>query len=113
MVEDNLLDVVPREIDRAEEGLGTYRVPALKVGMGEAGVQVVPVARNVVGFVGPRGDVGVRAEGRVDVTDGTRKYILYRTLQDGTERWYALDERFEAAPLDRPRLEAILQDLLS
>jgi hypothetical protein len=108
-----VLDVVPIEIEKAEPGLGVYRIPGLKVRLGEAAVEVVPVGRNVVGGVGPQGAVGVQAEGRVDVTDGIRRYILYRTLQDGQEKWYALDERFQAAPLDRVRLEGILQDLLS
>jgi hypothetical protein len=66
-----------------------------------------------VGVVGPQGDVGIRAEGRVDITDGIRRHILYRTLKDAQEKWYALDERYQAAPLDRTRFEEILQDLLS
>ncbi|HKI36992.1 MAG TPA: hypothetical protein VKA46_34385 [Gemmataceae bacterium] len=110
---EKVLDVVPIEIERAEPDLGTYRVPSLKISLSDAAVEVVPVGRNVVGVVGPRGDVGIRAEGRVDITDGVRRYILYRTLKDGQETWYALDERFRAAPLDRSRLEGILQDLLS
>jgi hypothetical protein len=110
---DRLLDVVPLEVEKAEPDLGTYTVPSLKIGVGDVAVRVEPVGRNAVGVVRPRGDPSVRAEGRVDVTDGVRKYILYRTLKDGKESWYALDERFEATPLDRGRLEAILQDLLS
>jgi hypothetical protein len=107
-----LLDVVPLQIERAEPGLGAYTVKSLKIGLGDAAVQVVPVGRNVIGVVEVPGQAGVPAEGRVDITDGTRRYILYRTLTDGQERWYALDERFQATPLDRGRLEAILQDLL-
>ena len=62
---------------------------------------------------GAFGGAGIPADGRVDITDGIRKYMLYRTLKDGQETWYAVDERFQAAPLDRSRFEAILQDLLS
>jgi hypothetical protein len=108
-----VLEVIPIDMEKAEPGLGIYRISGLKISLGDAAVQVVPVARNVVGVVGPQGDVGIRAEGRVDITDGIRRYILYRTLQGGQEKWFALDERFQAAPLDRGRLEAILQDLLS
>jgi hypothetical protein len=110
---DKVLAVVPMEIEAIESGLGTYTVQSLKISLDDAAVQVVPVGRNVVGIVGPQGDAEVRAEGRVDITDGIRRYILYRTLKDGQEKWYALDERFQAAPLDRGRLEGILQDLLS
>jgi hypothetical protein len=110
---EQVLEVVPLHFEKGEPNLGVYQVDGLKIGVGDASVQVVPVGRDVVGLVGPRGDSGVRAEGRVDITDGVRKYILYRTLKDGQEKWYALDERFEAAPLDQGRLEVILLDLLS
>jgi hypothetical protein len=110
---EHFLDIVPQEVEKVEQGLGLYKAPGLKIGVGDAAVRVVPVGRNAVGLVGPQGDDGVRAEGRVDITDGVRKYILYRTVKDGQEAWYALDEEFKAAPLDRTRLEAILQDLLS
>src|SRR5262249_7175153 len=110
---NGLLDVVPLEIERAEPALGVYRVPSLKIGLGDVSVQVVPIGRDAVGFVGPRGNGGIRTEGRVDITDGVRKYILYRTLQNQQEQWSVVDERFQVTPLDRSRLEEILQDLLS
>ena len=108
-----VLDVVRTDVERAEPGLGTYQAPSLTISLGEAAVLVVPVGRDVVGIVGSQGDIGIRAEGRVDITDGIRKYILYRTLKDGQEKWYALDEHFKAEPLNREQLEKILQDLLS
>src|SRR5438552_597690 len=55
-----VLDVVPTQIDRAEPDLGIYRIRKLKISLGEANVQVVPVGRNVVGIVGPQGDTGIR-----------------------------------------------------
>src|SRR3954467_291894 len=53
---DHLLDVVPLEVEKVEPGLGFYQVPSLKVGVGDASVQVMPVGRNVVGVVGSRDD---------------------------------------------------------
>jgi hypothetical protein len=108
-----VLDVVPIELRRIEPDLGLYLAPGLKISLNHAAVEVLPVGRNVVGMVGPHGDAGIRADGRVDITDGVRKYILYRTLNNGREKWYALDERFQARPLDRSRFETILQELLS
>ncbi len=108
-----VLDLAPIEIQRSEPGLGTYKIRKLKINLGEAAVLVEPVGRNVVGVVGGQGGAEFRAEGRVDITDGIRRYILYRTLTEGQETWYALDQQFCAAPLDRERLEGILQDLLS
>jgi hypothetical protein len=108
-----VLDVVQVEIERAEPDLGAYTIPGLRISVGDSAVQVIPVGRNVVGTVFPPGDAGIRAEGRVDITDGVRRHILYRTLNNGQDRWYALDEHLQAVPLDRGKLEEILQDLLS
>jgi hypothetical protein len=107
---NRVLEILPMEILAVEPGLGSYTVPSLKIGLGDVSVRVVPVGRDAVGVI--ERDGGIR-EGRVDITDGVRRYILYRTLQDQQESWYVLDERFQAAPLDRSRLEEILQDLLS
>jgi hypothetical protein len=109
----HLLNVVQFEIERAEPDLGSYNISSLKIGLGDNAVEVTPVGRDAVGIVGAHSDNGVRAEGRVDITDGARKFILYRTLSGGEERWHALDERFHAEPFDKHRLECILQDLLS
>jgi hypothetical protein len=104
-----VLEVIPLEVEKAEPGLGAYTIASLQIGVGRRSVQVDPMGRNAVGLVASR----IPAEGRVDITDGVRRYILYRTLQEGKVSWYVLNERFEATPLDRARLEAILQDLLS
>jgi len=110
---DGILDIFSTEVEKLEQELGSYEVPRLVVRLGDANLQIVPVARNVVGSVEPRGAAALRAEGRVDVTDGVRKYILYRTLQDGKERWYALDENFDPAALDQDRFMSIMEDLLT
>jgi hypothetical protein len=111
---DGILDVVPITVQVAEPALGYYDAPALKIGVGNhRAVHVQPVGRDALGLVGRHLETGVRAEGRVDVTRGVDKYILYRVFQDGQPRWYALDAYFKATPLDRTRLEEILQDLLS
>jgi len=106
-----LVNVEKRE--RGEPGLGRYVVPSLRIELGENVVHVLPTARNVMGLVAAPGESEQRAQGRVDITDGGERYILYRTFKDGQESWYALDESFKAAPFDRKRLEAILLDLLS
>jgi hypothetical protein len=79
--------------------------------VGDLSVQVVPVARYVVGSSKFLGD-GSQVTGRVDITDGLRKYILRRIEKDGLECWEVLDERHGSTPFDREHLEAILQDLL-
>jgi hypothetical protein len=111
---EGILEVVEVRRQKLEQGLGAYEVPSLEIHLGDSLVRVTPVGRNVVGFIGPLGDVGVRAEGRIDITDadGIRKYILYRVLKDG-EHWYVLDERYEISAFDRSRLEEIIQELMS
>jgi hypothetical protein len=110
---DKVLDVIPLEVQKIEPGLGIYTIPALKIGLGDAAVKVDPMGRNAVGIIELPGRPPTRAEGRVDITDDIHRYILYRLLDDGRDVWYALDEKFRPEPLDRGRLEAILQDLLS
>jgi hypothetical protein len=110
---DKRLDVAQFEIETWERKLGGYLVPKLKIGFGARTIDVEPMGRYALGQVELPGQAPVLAEGRVDMTAGPRRYILYRLIRDGRDVWYALDEQFRAAPLDRERLEAILQDLLS
>lgn len=109
---DHKLEVTSFLPMKVEQGLGAYHALGLRITLAGSTVEVIPVGRNIVGAVGPRGDVGLRAEGRVDITDGARKYMLFRTLGD-RERWFVVDERYEASELERDRFLAILEDLLS
>jgi hypothetical protein len=110
---DGLLELIPVDFDKLEEGLGAYRIQGLTIRLGGSEIRVVPVGRTVVGYFGRPAGGSVRAEVRVDITDGGRKYVLYRSLQDGEEHWYALNEQHESRLLDRERFEAIMQELLS
>ena len=110
---EKLLIVSEPLYDKREQGLGTYRVPGLDIGLGDSLVKIIPVGRNATGVVGPKDGPGVLAQGRVDISDGMRKYLLLRTLEEGRDQWHALDERFEATLLDRARFEEIMHDLLS
>jgi hypothetical protein len=110
---DQVLDVIPMEIERVEAGLGRYLVPGLVIRTGNSRVQVLPIGRSVVADLVASNERPLNAEGRVDITDGVQRWMLYHTSHDGQETWYALDQRLRAAPLDQTRFEAILVDLLS
>jgi hypothetical protein len=114
---EGVLEIGRYEISLSEMSLGAYQAPYLEISLGESEATMSPVARNTVGTIGPRGGVAdlEKAEGRVDLKDGLRlkKYMLYRAIEDGRDVWYAVDEKFRADLLDKDRLEAILQDLLS
>ena len=110
----DLLDVEPLEFDKREQGLGAYRIKGLAIHFGERTVKVVPVGRTVAAHLGQYAEPGhEKAEGRVDITNGTYKYYLYRKLTNAGEQWLVQDERSDIRPLNREQFEAILQDLLS
>ncbi len=109
---EHLLEITRQPIEKAEVGLGPYQVSGLKVGVGNLAVRVVPIARNLAGSPAPLGD-GSTLGGRVDITNGSKKYMLRRILRDSAAAWEVLDEEFGVTPLDRGRLEAILRDLLA
>jgi hypothetical protein len=89
--------------------LGTYDIEGLRIEIGDSSVHVVPMGRNVVGSVNPPGGGAFRAVGRVDIGDGIRKSVLHRTIQDGQDLWYAVDEeRYRVTPFTRERLQEIL-----
>jgi hypothetical protein len=110
---ERLLSISRRDYDKLEQGLGAYEVPGLDVALGDSIVKISPVSRNVVGFVVSGGDAAVRPEGRVDISDGLRKYVLYRTITDGNQQWNVVDEHSRTTLLDQARFEEIMQDLLS
>jgi hypothetical protein len=118
---DDLLEIVPYEVQRVEDRLGVYDAPAMKIRLGTDAVDLLPVGRFSIGHLSvhtlrrfqEENGVGETPAGRVDITDGERKYLLLRSMQGDQDRWFAVDEYSRAALLDRKHLEAILQDLLS
>lgn len=118
---DDLLEIVPYEVQRVEDRLGVYDAPAMKIRLGTDTVDLLPVGRFSVGhltvhtlrrFPGESGGLETPA-GRVDITNGERKYLLLRSLEGDQERWFAVDGYSRATLLDRKYLEEILRDLLS
>lgn len=98
-------------VELAEEELGTYHVQSLVISLDPRTVRVKPVARNVVGGFDEHG-IHIRADGRVDITNGARKYILYRI---GTDKlWKVVNpENYHVCNFGQAEFESILQRLLS
>jgi hypothetical protein len=111
---EEVLDIEPYEVARTEHDLGTYDAPALRIRLGAGEVTVVPMGREVP-FMAVRGVSGQPTElaGRVDITDGFRKYNLYREIREGKDAWQVRDERNRFTYLDAESLGRILQELLS
>jgi len=118
---EGLLDVEPYDVARTERKLGTYDAPALKIRLGPGEVGIVPMSREITTTVfdvatEPSTSLTAGAisfAGRVDVTDGSRKYNLYRQIRGGEDHWWIHDERDRLTELDSDSFERILQDLLS
>jgi hypothetical protein len=108
-----VLEIVPLDLERIEQGLGNYRVPGWSIQFEDTVIKILPVGRNVLGFLGPETEKPLRPQGRIDVTDGARRFILYRVLQDDGEQWLVVDDKYRVTPLDRQRFEAMIQELLS
>jgi hypothetical protein len=99
---------------KREEGLGMYEVPQLNILLFDRLVEIVPAARNVGGGLGTRSNPGFRPEGRVDMTNGAEKYMLYHVGTSTGKKWVVVDDaKYTIRDLDKETFEAALQDLLS
>lgn len=112
-----ILHVERTRVEHREQGLGHYSAPCLIVTLGIKRIDVVPVARNVVGRVLRDGAAEPSPlQGRVDVTDGVMKHTLYRLTDLRPDEWIYLHGLFEPnpriLPFDRARFEAILVSLM-
>jgi hypothetical protein len=92
------------KIDEAQEeirepGLGHYAVSRLNLRALGKWIGIIPKARKTVGTVKPpQKSVPERAEGRVDITDELRRYVLYRFREDGRDVWWidGLEQGYDA-----------------
>jgi hypothetical protein len=83
-----VIEVEEGQQEIREPGLGQYRVPRLNLRAFGKWIGVIPKARRTVGIAKPpRKSAPERAEGRVDITDEMRRYVLYRFRQDGRDVW--------------------------
>lgn len=81
-----------------EPGLGHYRVPRLDLRAFGKWIGIIPKARKTVGAAKPPQKLTPeRAEGRVDITDELRRYVLYRFKENGRDVWMidGLDRAYE------------------
>jgi hypothetical protein len=76
-----------------EEGIGSYEAHGLLITVGRRALRLEPVARNVVGPLSSTGVIHVsRAYGRVDLTDGLQKYMIFRVEKDPEDRWSIVEQ---------------------
>lgn len=119
---EEVLEVVPYVVERVEQRLGVYNAPALMIRLGTDTVEIAPSGRfahiplrfqTFLGMPGNRERWGDLSGGRVDIKFEVLQYLLFRSIEGGQDRWYAVLDENRVYAFDRERLEAILQDLLS
>jgi len=94
-----------------ERMIGTYEVHGLSIGVGLREIRVTPVARYVAGPMSSTGTI--RAHGRVDLTNGFSKYMLFRTdpIADGI--WIIIEQDgYRTQPFNRESFESACRNLL-
>jgi hypothetical protein len=119
---EGLLETVPYEVQRVESRLGVYDAPALKVRIGTDSVDVVPEGRHATGplllqhlllLPGNAQRWGDLSGGRVDITNGERRYLLLRSIVGDQDHWYAtMSNKIDLTPFNSICLQAVLRDLL-
>ena len=111
---EKILEVRDEWHQRRESGVGVYNVLGLVVRLEAQEVHIVPVARNVVGPVASTGTIHVaRSFGRVDMTNGAEKYMLFRTKVAPSDEWVIINEDgFALQPFDQKSFDAAMQSLL-
>jgi hypothetical protein len=110
---EGIIEVEESHQDLTEPGLGRYRVPRLNLRAFDKWIGIIPKARNTVGTAHPpQKSAPQRAAGRVDITDELRRYVLYRSQEDGHEVWLIDDLESGQKLLDREVFERALMSYL-
>jgi hypothetical protein len=98
----------------AEVGIGRYEAPVLLVALGVREVSIKPVARFVAGPLSSTGSIHIiRAYGRVDMSNGLEKYMIFRTDKEPDDRWVIIEQDgYRTQPLNQESFESAFQSLL-
>jgi len=110
----HILEISTAEHRLREEKLGSYDVPGLVVRLNSREVKLIPISRYNVGPFLRSGEVRVdHSSGRVDLTEGGRKYKLYRDRLEPADHWVVVDDEvYVPRNLTRETFEAAFLDLL-
>ncbi len=85
---EGLIEIREGQQEIKEPGLGHYRVPRLDLNAFGKWIGIIPKARKTVGTATPPlHSAPQRAEGRVDITDELRRFVLYRFRDTGGDTW--------------------------
>jgi hypothetical protein len=97
-----------------EQGIGTFEMPSLTIGLGPREVHVKPVARHALAPLRSSDMTHLpRAYGRVDMTNGLDRYMIFRTEREPEDRWTIVEQNGPLVkPFDQYSFESAFQSLL-
>ena len=109
-----ILEVRETPYQLREEGIGSYEARGLIISLGRRELRVEPIARNVAGPLSSTGVIHVsRAYGRVDLTDGLQKYMIFRVEKVPEDRWSIIEQDgFRMRAFDQVAFEEAFKALL-
>ncbi|MFO0969811.1 MAG: hypothetical protein U0793_30005 [Gemmataceae bacterium] len=85
---NGLIQIKDSQEEIREPGLGIYLVPRLNLNAFGKWIGIIPKARKTIGAATPpQKSTPERAQGRVDITDELRRYVLYRFVDNGRDVW--------------------------
>lgn len=109
----HLLEIEERDHEVREIDVGVYTAPGLVIRLGAREVRLVPIARKVVGpYLSGDTITMARALGRVDLTDGGEKFLIFRSRTDPDEWVIAAERGYVVKRFDRRSFEEAMQSLL-
>jgi hypothetical protein len=111
---EKILQVHREDVQRRESGVGIYSVASLHIWLEAQEVRIIPVARNAVGPVLSAGAIHTgNSFGRVDLTNGVSKFLMFRVAVDPVDRWVIVDEdAYVPRELNRQSFDLAVQNLL-
>jgi hypothetical protein len=110
---ENVLTILERQCSIRERRLGVYWTPALEINLRSHAIRINPVARYAIGStIGDAFGTTIR-DGRVDMFNVDKKYMLYRRHDEGRDEWLMVDDRtYQSLPLTQPNFDAAVQSML-
>jgi hypothetical protein len=111
----NILEFFENSIQLREYEVGVYLVKRLTIRLEAQEVHVIPIARNAVGPVAASSGSTHRGKsfGRVDITDGVAKFLLFRTQVQPADQWVIVDdETYIIRELNEESFASAMQSLL-
>jgi hypothetical protein len=109
-----LLEIDETSHELREIDVGVYTAPGLLIRYEAREVRLIPIARMVVGPDLSDGEIRMRRSfGRIDLTDGSEKFMLFRSQKDPSDEWMIVEDRtYVVRKFHRQSFDQAMQRLL-